>query len=146
MVAKDSPRRDAQLRCGFTQSPQYFFAALGFRFFVAYCLPRLAVHCLKQNHIVVAQTGNRSAHKYLASSPQTYFPHYVARELRIARAPHEAKRLPRFLIGEHVEERRLFQLDPQRLLQGAIKDGLSGRVVEVGEHQRVLFRKGGGWP
>jgi hypothetical protein len=49
------------------------------------------------------------------------------------------KRVLNLAIGEDVEKGRLSELHRQRLLQGTVKDCVSRRVVEVGQHNRVFF-------
>ncbi len=47
------------------------------------------------------------------------------------------ERLAHALIGDNVQERRLFELDGQRLLERAVEHRVAGRVAEVGDQDAV---------
>ncbi len=54
-------------------------------------------------------------------------------------AAHQLQRLADFAVGKNVEEGGLFEIDGQRLLQGAVEDRVAGGVDEVGEDDSVFL-------
>jgi hypothetical protein len=47
-------------------------------------------------------------------------------------------RTPDFVRGEEIEEWRLLECNPYCSVQGVLKNGITGSVVEVGEHDSIL--------
>ena len=53
--------------------------------------------------------------------------------------PHQAQGRVYPLIREHVQERRLFQIDCQRLLERVVEYRVTRLVVEIGKNDGVLL-------
>jgi len=51
----------------------------------------------------------------------------------VGRAAHVTQRFPNAIVRKDVEERRLFQLDRESLLERSVKGGVARRVDEVGD-------------
>ena len=56
-------------------------------------------------------------------------------------APHQRQRLAHPVVGDDVEERRLPELDRERLRQRRVEDGLARLVLEPGQQHLVLLRE-----
>ena len=57
-------------------------------------------------------------------------------------AAHQPQRALQPLLGQHAQERRLPQLDFERLLQRVVEHRLAGAVREIGEDDGVALGKG----
>ena len=62
-----------------------------------------------------------------------------SRDALVGRALHQPQRIPRPIVGKHLQKRRLLQRHRQRHLERAVEHRFAGRVLEVGEDDRVLL-------
>ena len=91
-----------------------------------YWLPRLAIEPSRTAALAV-----RSQMSFAISG----------RQPRVRRLAHQTQHLLDTLLGDEAEKWRLLQLYRQSLAKRPVKHGVAGRVVEIGEDNRVLVRE-----
>src|SRR4029077_8228376 len=88
-----------------------------------------------------AYARNRAAQKRVAASSLTDFASYLLGQPFILRPFHHLQNIAYLLVGEDIQERRLFQLYTQPLLQCVVENRIAGGVGEIREHDGVFLRK-----
>jgi hypothetical protein len=100
-----------------------------------------AIHRLQSQHVLAAQTANRSSKVGFAACALAKFAGYLGREFRVSRTGHQLQILRHFAVGKHIQERRLPQGNVERRLQRVVEDRIAGGVGEITEHDRVFLGK-----
>ena len=115
-----------------------FFVFRG-HLFLCQQITRCAVDGIEADYILPAQTCNSASDVSFCARALTEITRYFRSQLGTAGFCHQLQGAANSGIGQDVQKRGLPQLHRNRLLQGVIEDGISGRIVEVGQHQGVLL-------
>ena len=129
----------AQLRGYLAQGVQNFLFSRGSCLLLRQRVSVLAIYRFQTEHILTAQTGNRSGNVRLATRPLAKLAGHVGRELGIGRASHQLQCCYDSIVGKHVQERRLVQSNAERGLERVVKNRIAGFVGKVGQDDRVFF-------
>ena len=120
---------------------QHLFLAGGFGLLARHDVAGLGVDGLERDDVVAAEARDRAADQRLQLLALRDIARERPRDALVRRALHQPQRVARAIVREDLQERRLFQRDGQRDLQRAVEHRLAGRVLEVGEDDRVLLRQ-----
>ena len=113
----------AQLRRRLANCIQHLLLAVSRHLLLRQWLAALAIHRLQSQHILVAEGGNRAENVGLTVGTLAKLPRDLRRQLCIGRARHQLQGRRNFVIGEHIQKRRLVESDRERSLQGVVKTG-----------------------
>jgi len=91
-----------------------------------------SVGCLQSDDVLPSDAIDASVQHRLDAVALTDFAANVIRDAIAWATAHELQRLPNLRVGEHVQIRRLPEIDGQRFLERAIEDGVGGGVHEIG--------------
>ena len=100
---------------------------------------------LQGNHVMAAETGNRTRQHGLDTFAQADLAGHSAGYPLLGGAPHEAQGFmnPRF--RENVQIGRLLQLHRQSLFQRPVENSVAGGVHKISEQYAVFLRQRRGW-
>jgi hypothetical protein len=86
--------------------------------------------------------GHRTGQHGLAAHTLTKIARQVGGQPLARRASHEAESLLHAGLRHDAQERRLFQVHSQRLLQSSIEHGIARGVDEIGHHYGIFLAQG----
>ena len=104
----------------------------------------VAIHRFQADDKFVSDAGDRAGDIRLALRALAKFACDIGRERRIRRLRHHPKRRRHFVVGQHVQERRLAQRNAERLLQRVIEHRITGAIRKVGDEDSVSLGKHSG--
>ena len=102
-------------------------------------IPGAAANSSKAKHELPAKIRDGTLHNGFAASANAKFLGHIDANACAGFAPHEMERLIYLAIGKNVDKGRLSELHSESLLQGIVKNGVAGFVVEVSQNDGVFF-------
>ena len=101
----------------------------------------LAIHSFQSQHVLAAETADRTRDIRLAVRALAKLPCYRRSKVAVRGTRHQLQRGRDFIIGEHVEERRLPQRNGKSRLQCVVKYAIARAIRKVGENDSISFRQ-----
>ncbi len=98
----------------------------------------LAIHRLQSQHVLAAQAGNGPGNVCLAARALAELTGDVGREPGVGRTCHQLQCLRDFVLGKHIQERRLVQRNVECGLERVVEDRIARAVGKVGENDGVF--------
>jgi hypothetical protein len=120
-----------------TERAEHVFLAVGLRLLIGEHVAGAAVPGAQSDDVLTAKACDRSLDHRSARGPHAHALRDRGRQARVGRLVHQQKRSPHAVVGDQVEERRLPELYRESLPQRLVEHRIAGRVVELGEHERV---------
>ena len=97
------------------------------------------VDCFQSDNVLASDAINAAVQHGLDAIPLTDFAADIGGDSIAGAAPHELQRLADLLVGKDIQVRRLLEIDGQRFLERAIKNGVGGGVYEIGNQDRIFL-------
>ncbi len=129
------PRRDAAERC------QHLFLPSDFHLLPRHHIAGQRVDGFDGDDVIASQRCDRSGQQRFQLLALRDFAGDRPRDRFVGRPVHQAQGVADAFVREHLQERRLFDGDRQRDLEGAVEHRIAGRVREVCQHDGVLRRQ-----
>src|SRR5580658_9745810 len=98
------------------------------------------VLCRKGNDILLTQVGDGSGNDGLDAFTLAYFARNRGRDRRALRLTQILHALQKVLRAHDINDRRLLQINLQRLVQRGVKHRVTRAVDEIRQDERVLLR------
>ena len=99
----------------------------------------LQLHGLRPDHVLTAQAGNGARTAWPCCRCAAKFPRHVRVTRSVAGRPINLSVSPTLRSEQDVEKGGLPKFDGKSLLQGVIKNRVSGGIGEIGQDNRVLL-------
>src|SRR5205085_11249025 len=102
---------------------------------------RTGIERFERDHVMAAETRDRSRQQSFQSLPFANLAAHVARDALIRRTAHEPERFAYAFFRKQIEKRGLPEIDGERLFQRAVENSFACRVHELREQHRVAIRE-----
>ena len=136
-------KRFAQLRAqahrGAVERLQHLALAVRAGLFGDERVAGIAVERREADHVVVAEREDRSGDGGPGARALADLERHFADDGRVLRALHDLERRVHLAIGQDLEERRLREVQQQRLPEGPVEDRVARLVLDVAQEDDVAF-------
>ena len=105
-------------------------------------VPGRGIDGVECHNVLTADPCDRSGEDRFHSRPLGDFAPGRGSDPCIRRLAHQGQRLAHPFVGNHVEERRLLQVDRQRFLQRSVEDSVACGIHEICQQDGVLLCDG----